>query len=579
MLENSIFDDTEFLEGEILEQVVDLNKKEQEKVVEAQKEDVVVEPDSDMQVLSKVTVKGVTADIDESIKPENIKLGVNILGIEGNVAPDKPDQEKTIYPSEEEQIVVADNGYELAKVIAKPVETESFEIIPNTSEQVVKASDGKFIKEVVVEAIEDIEPEVAAQEEKLQVLEGKVDDLPIYEPIGDDLVEQADVMADIKSQVDSLKDISNETLDITENGEYDVLDYGKVVVDAKEDLEDEFGVQDEELAGLEADVEALEDKPQSDIQYMIDESNSCKYMFYYYGGTSLPFVKNLNTSNVTDMSYMFGSCTKLENIDLSNFNTENVTTFVRMFDSCFNLKDLDLSSFNTTKVTNMTYMFYCCFNYLTSPIDLDLSNFETPNLTQTENMFDNCRKIKSLNVSNFNVGKISSMRNMFRSCVALTSLDISNWDTVNVTSMNALFSSCSELVNIIGVLDMFSVTDNYYMVGECKKLETITLKNIKKSLQLGSGTSYGTLLTNETLINTIQQLWDFTGSTSQTLTLSTTSKTNIANIYVKLITPTQEQIDADPYINNKKPCVVCESTDEGAMTLTEYATSKNWAIA
>ena len=35
----------------------------------------------------------------------------------------------------------------------------------------------------------------------------------------------------------------------------------------------------------------------------------------------------------------------------------------------------------------------------------------------------------------------------------------------------------------------------------------------------------------------------------------------------------------DEYIDNKKPCVVCESTDEGAMTLTEYAISKNWAIA
>ena len=225
MLENRLSENN-ILIGEIQEQVIDLSKEEQEKVVEPQKEDIVVLPDDEMKVLSKVTVKGVTADIDDNIKAENIKLGVNILGIEGNVAPDKPDQEKvvnpstqeqvivgdigfelakvtiravdssidpnirpeniklgktilgvvgnveqdkpdqekTIYPSEEEQVVVADSGFELARVIAKPVETESFEITPSTSEQVVKASDGKYIKEVIVGAVEDLDSEITEQE-------------------------------------------------------------------------------------------------------------------------------------------------------------------------------------------------------------------------------------------------------------------------------------------------------------------------------------------------------------------------------------------------------------------------------
>lgn len=277
MLENRLSENN-ILVGEIQDQVIDLRKEEQEKVVEPRKEDVVVLPDDAMKVLSKVTVKGVTADIDENIKAENIKLGVNILGIEGNVAPDKPDQEKTIYPSEEEQIVKADNGFELAKVIAKPVETESFEITPSTSEQVVKASDGKFIKEVKVGAVEDIEPEIAEQEQKLETLGIRVDELPVDKPEQDKIVvpsnEQQTIVADegyklgsvivepqesyqedllaqkatideLAEDVNALKDVSNETLTINENGEYDVKDYGKVVVSVGDknveiDLPEEF---------------------------------------------------------------------------------------------------------------------------------------------------------------------------------------------------------------------------------------------------------------------------------------------------------------------------------------------------
>ena len=34
----------------------------------------------------------------------------------------------------------------------------------------------------------------------------------------------------------------------------------------------------------------------------------------------------LNTSEVTNMGWMFGICTKLTSLDVSNFNTSNVTT-------------------------------------------------------------------------------------------------------------------------------------------------------------------------------------------------------------------------------------------------------------
>lgn len=289
--------------------------------------------------------------------------------------------------------------------------------------------------------------------------------------------------------------------------------------------------------------------PTDMLQARVDQTNSCAYLFYYYGGTDLSFIKNLDTSNVTNMSYMFYSCSRLTTLDVSNLDT--------------------------SKVTTMEYM----FQYSSLLTELNLSNFDTSNVTKMANMFSQCEKLASLDVSNFNTSKVSSMSSMFSSCKALTELNLSSFNTSKNTSTFSMFSGCNVLKTIIGKIDMINVTNNTNMLVSCTNLEDVTLLNIKKSLTMGKDISYGTKLSNATLINTFKELWDLTGSTSQTLTLSTTSKENIANIYVKLVDVTDEMLAQDPYAGNKKPCVVCEPTDEGAMTLTEYAISKNWAIA
>lgn len=94
----------------------------QSKIVKPKTSPMLVRADDGYE-LESVLIEAVTSEIDSDIRPENIRMGVNILGVQGNVAPDKPDQEKTIYPSKEEQVVVADTGYELAKVTIKAVDS------------------------------------------------------------------------------------------------------------------------------------------------------------------------------------------------------------------------------------------------------------------------------------------------------------------------------------------------------------------------------------------------------------------------------------------------------------------------
>ena len=104
------------------------------------------------------------------------------------------------------------------------------------------------------------------------------------------------------------------------------------------------------------------------------------------------------------------------------------------------------------------------------------------------------------------------------------------------------------------------------MFNGCANLTNLDLRNIKVSLQIGSGTSWGHLLIVDSLVNTIKEL--VTQTSYKTLTMGTANREKIANLYCKIIDNT------DP----KKTMELCESTEEGAMTLTDYAQLKKWNI-
>ena len=99
-------------------------------------------------------------------------------------------------------------------------------------------------------------------------------------------------------------------------------------------------------------------------------------------------LKNFNTQNVTDMSWMFYNCTALTSLDLKNFNTQNVTDMSSMFYNCTALTSLDLQHFNTKKVTYMYEMFSGCAALTT------INSNTTWQCPESEKMFAGCTKLK-----------------------------------------------------------------------------------------------------------------------------------------------------------------------------------------
>lgn len=140
---------------------------------------------------------------------------------------------------------------------------------------------------------------------------------------------------------------------------------------------------------------------------------------------------------------------------------------------------------------------------------------------------------------------------------------------------NGLFQiGCSALETVKG-FDVRNEKSFNNWFTSCTNLKNFYVYSINANCNIGAKP-----LTKECLIHLAQQLINKTGTTACTLTIGSANKAKIADVYVKLIdTITEEMIEDDDLIEQKLPCIVCESTDEGAMLLEDYIYLKNWKLA
>ena len=235
---------------------------------------------------------------------------------------------------------------------------------------------------------------------------------------------------------------------------------------------------------------------------IIANESMISYFKGFYNMTSID-LSVMDTSEVTDMSWMFRNCYNLTSLDVSNFDTSQVTWMGSMFDGCSDLTSLDVSKFDTSNVTDMSGMFSSCsltsldlrnfdtskvtnmsnmFSYCGGLTTLDVSKFDTSNVTDMSWMFRNCYNLTSLDLRNFDTSKVTDMSYMFSDCMGLTSLDVSKFDTSNVTNMSSMFDSCYDLTNLdLRNFDTSKVTNMSEMFDYCYDLTSLDLRNFDTS--------------------------------------------------------------------------------------------------
>ena len=205
--------------------------------------------------------------------------------------------------------------------------------------------------------------------------------------------------------------------------------------------------------------------------------------------TSIENLALLDTANVTNISYIFRSCSGLTSLDVSHFDTANVTDMSDMFSSCEGLTSLDVSHFDTANVTDMSDMFSFCSG-LTS---LDVSHFDTANVTNMSDMFQICSGLTSIDVSRFDTSKVTDMTWMFGGCSGLTTIYAGDaWNTDKVTDSNYMFYYCTNLRGDIAYNGSdhdktYAKTSGGYLTYKAASTKTLSLNIDPNS---GAVTSY-----------------------------------------------------------------------------------------
>lgn len=151
---------------------------------------------------------------------------------------------------------------------------------------------------------------------------------------------------------------------------------------------------------------------------------------------------------ITSLSESFYYCPSLATVPSSLPST--VTSLYYTFASCSSLNDPNISNWNTSNVTDMSWLFYYSYNF-NQPL-----NWDTSSVTTMESMLNGAAAFDQ-NISAWDTSSVTNMRAMFSEAYAFNQ-NITGWDTSSVTSMREMFAYTTSFAQNIGSWNTSSVT-------------------------------------------------------------------------------------------------------------------------
>ncbi len=169
----------------------------------------------------------------------------------------------------------------------------------------------------------------------------------------------------------------------------------------------------------------------------------------FNGKTINRSLRSWDTSNVTDMKWMFQNSNIGGTGDLQYWDVSSVTDFSYMFNNTnFNG---DVRFWNTSSATDMSGMFR--YNPQFNQI---ISDWDTSSVTNMSRMFENAESFNRF-IGNWDTNNVTDMSYMFKK--TMFNHPIGDWDTSSVTNMGRMFFDASKFNRPIGDWDTSNVTN------------------------------------------------------------------------------------------------------------------------
>lgn len=165
-------------------------------------------------------------------------------------------------------------------------------------------------------------------------------------------------------------------------------------------------------------------------------------------------------------------------LDTRVWDVSHKTLLCWTFYNCKNLTVIDISTWDTLKIQSFSHMFSGCESLQQI---IGIERIDTSNAISIDDMFGDCKMLKSLDLSKWNVFNVTCIDNMFRNCISLEHLDLSNWTTSQVVKNGVLQSNLKKNTDI-PVQSGCKITLFY----GCEKLKDLILsEHLKECVRLG----------------------------------------------------------------------------------------------
>ena len=149
-----------------------------------------------------------------------------------------------------------------------------------------------------------------------------------------------------------------------------------------------------------------------------------RYMFFGCENlVSITGTDQWNAAKVADVEGMFGSCKKLQNLDLSSFNGAQITNMKSMFAYDDDLEAVTTKDIDVSNVTDFSLMFASC-RHLQEVQGIE--NWHMKNATTIEGMFIYDGNLQKATLNNDDSDKLINAKQALLGCNNLQTLDLSH---------------------------------------------------------------------------------------------------------------------------------------------------------